>query len=153
MDNKRMEIIQVNTLEQLQECFAVRFEVFVEEQKVPRDIELDEYDVSPEACRHLLLRDSESGQAVATGRWKPFEGQAAKLQRIAVRKACRGLGIGKLVLEELEKDARAHGCTSAVLDGQTQAEQFYSKLGYRTISEEPFLDAGIWHVRMEKRWG
>jgi predicted GNAT family N-acyltransferase len=150
MNNSQFDIIHVETPEQLQECFAVRFEVFVEEQKVPRDIEIDEYDASPSACRHLLIRDRESGQAVATGRWKPFEEQAAKLQRIAVLKPYRGYGIGRLVLDALESDARAQGYRSAVLDGQTQAEPFYSKLGYRTISSEPFLDAGIWHVRMQK---
>jgi predicted GNAT family N-acyltransferase len=36
------------------------------------------------------------------------------------------------------------------MDGQCQAEGFYNKLGYVTVSTEPFLDAGILHVRMQK---
>lgn len=151
MKNSTLKVIPVQTIEQLEECFSIRFKVFVEEQQVPRDLEIDEYDASPEACRHFVLRDGET--PVATGRWKPFEGNAAKLQRIAVLPDYRGQGVGRVVLRALEEDAAAHGRTSAVLDGQIQAEDFYRKLGYETISREPFLDAGIWHVRMKKTIG
>lgn len=144
-----MNIIHVTAQEELESCFAIRIKVFVDEQNVPAEEELDEYDTSPEACRHLLLMDGD--KPVATGRWKVYEPGVAKLQRIAVLKEYRSGGVGRLMVHGLEIDAREQGMDSAVLDGQLYAEGFYRKLGYTTISEEPFLDAGILHVRMVKK--
>ena len=50
-----------------------------------------------------------------------------------------------MALEAQARELKAH----SVLDAQVQAEAFYRKLGYETISDEPFDDAGIPHVRME----
>lgn len=143
-----MNIIAVTTREELEECFGIRMKVFVEEQQVPHDLEMDEYDVSPDACRHLLARDGD--KAVATGRWKVYEEGTVKLQRIAVLPEYRSRGVGRILVLGLEEDARKAGMNAAILDAQCSAEGFYNKLGYRTISEEPFLDAGILHVRMMK---
>lgn len=143
-----MEIIKVTNREQLDECLSVRFAVFVDEQGVSAEEEVDAFDASADACRHVLIRID--GKPVATGRWRPYEDAAAKLQRVAVDKALRRSGLGKAVIHALEEDARVAGMQAAILDAQTQAEPFYRKLGYTTISKEPFLDAGIWHVRMRK---
>ncbi|MNC48586.1 putative N-acetyltransferase YjcF [compost metagenome] len=123
-------------------------EVFVREQQVPVEEEVDEYDVSPEVCHHLLLADGD--KPVATGRWKVYEEGTAKLQRVAVLKEYRGGGTGRLLMEALEDSARQAGMKRTILDGQCHAEGFYNKLGYQTVSTEPFLDAGILHVRMQK---
>lgn len=143
-----MKIIPVTTRDQLEQCFAIRIKVFVEEQQVPADLEMDEYDESPEACSHILLTDGD--KPVATGRWKVYEEGAAKLQRIAVLKEYRQGGVGRLLVQALEEDARQKGMKSVLLDGQCSAEGFYRKLGYVTEPGEPFLDAGILHVRMTK---
>lgn len=143
-----MEIITVSNPSELDECLRLRLEVFVREQHVPADEEIDSFDASYDACRHILIRNG--GTAVATGRWRKYEDTAAKLQRIAVLSAYRGGGFGKAVIDALENDAKAAGMDYAVLDAQCQAEAFYRKLGYETVSETPFLDAGIWHVRMKK---
>jgi predicted GNAT family N-acyltransferase len=146
-----MEIIRVETEEQLKMCFDVRLDVFVREQQVPIDLEMDEYDTHPKACHHLLILDE--GRPIATGRWKAYEPgtSKAKLQRIAVLQAYRGTGVGRLLISELEKWAQEEGFTDSVLDAQVQAEPFYAKQGYVTISTEPFDDAGIPHVRMVKK--
>jgi predicted GNAT family N-acyltransferase len=144
-----MNIISVTTREQLEECFDIRIKVFVEEQRVPRDLEMDEYDDSPEACRHILLKDGD--KPVATGRWKVYEEGTAKLQRIAVLEEYRNKGIGKKLVLALEEDARNAGRGMVMLDGQCTAEGFYQSLGYSTEPGEPFLDAGILHVRMTKK--
>ncbi|MGF7033121.1 putative GNAT family N-acyltransferase [Paenibacillus mucilaginosus] len=140
--------IPVETTEQLEECFGIRRRVFVEEQQVPEEEEIDEFDASPAACRHWLLRDGE--EPVGTGRWRMYDGETAKLQRIAVLDSRRGQGLGRTIIEAMEQDVREAGVPAVILDGQVQAEAFYRKLGYETISKEPFLDAGIWHVRMRK---
>lgn len=145
-----MKVVVATTHEQLQQCLAIREEVFVREQQVPIELEWDQYDEAPDRCRHILVLDGD--KAVATGRWRPYESgsSTAKLQRIAVRKDYRSSGVGRLLVGALEEDARLAGMTKAVLDGQVRVEGFYRKLGYVTVSKEPFLDAGIWHVRMEK---
>ncbi|WP_373230940.1 GNAT family N-acetyltransferase [Cohnella sp.] len=143
-----MKCVKVESYEQLNQAFDIRLKVFVEEQGVPRELEMDEYDDSPIACNHfILLKDD---KAIATGRWKEYEPEIAKMQRIAVLKPFRGLGAGKFLLEGMEKDARSQGYKASLLDAQCTAEHFYSKLGYNTESDEPFLDANIPHVRMRK---
>ncbi|MFD0677839.1 MULTISPECIES: GNAT family N-acetyltransferase [unclassified Paenibacillus] len=139
----------VTTREQLQQCLAIRYEVFIQEQQVDESLEIDEFDQSPDACVHVLLLDN--GQALATGRMRPYDETTMKLQRIAVRKEQRGTGAGKTIVLALEDLAREQGFDYSLLDAQCQAEAFYHKLGYVTLSPEIFLDAGIPHVRMKKK--
>lgn len=141
-------IIPVKTEEQLQKCLEIRKEVFVEEQKVPLDLEIDEFDQIGPDVHHVLIEAE--GAYAATGRLIYYKDNSAKMQRIAVRKEFRSQGIGKILLIALEELARELGLTKSVLDAQCQAETFYAKLGYETISTEPFDDAGIPHVRMVK---
>jgi predicted GNAT family N-acyltransferase len=143
-----MECIKVTTTEQLQMAFDIRVEVFVNEQGVPRELEMDEYDVSPDACHHYIV--VENGLPIATGRFKTFEPGIAKMQRIAVLRSYRGTGVGKFLLLRMEQEALSMGYSASLLDAQCSAEPFYQKLGYLTESNEPFLDADILHVRMRK---
>lgn len=141
-------IIHVETEQQLEQCLNIRKEVFVEEQKVPIDLEIDEFDrIGPDA--HHVLVDVD-GTYAATGRLTYYKDNSAKMQRIAVRQSFRSQGIGKILLIAMEELARELGLSQSVLDAQCQAEEFYRKLGYETISTEPFDDAGIPHVRMVK---
>ncbi|MFC3801269.1 GNAT family N-acetyltransferase [Cohnella sp. GCM10012308] len=143
-----MECKLVTEQSELEMGLSVRMEVFVQEQGVSPDEEVDGYDVSPSACRHFLVTDE--GRPAAAARWKTFEPGIAKLQRIAVRLPYRGRSIGRLIVSAMEEDAAKLGYESAILDAQCSAEAFYQKLGYATISAEPFYDAGILHVRMSK---
>jgi predicted GNAT family N-acyltransferase len=144
-----MRIIHVGTKGELEQSFAIRKEVFVAEQNVPEEEELDEYDASPDACRHFLMLEGDA--PIAAARWRYYDDSTAKLQRVAVRKEYRGQGFGRELIVHMEKDAKEQGCEASILDGQCQAEPFYRKLGYVAISEEPFYDAGILHVRMKKK--
>ncbi|WP_144939592.1 GNAT family N-acetyltransferase [Paenibacillus sp. 32O-W] len=146
-----MKIVEVQTQEELDQCLSVRKEVFVIEQKVPEDLEIDEYDRSPGACSHWLALDGSN--PAGTGRWIFYgeEADTAKLQRLAILSRYRGTGLGSRLLNALENSAREAGAQYAVLDGQCHTEAFYVKHGYVTVSKEPFLEAGIWHVRMRKR--
>ncbi|MFC5453196.1 GNAT family N-acetyltransferase [Paenibacillus aestuarii] len=143
-----METIRVTTMEELRACFEVRMQVFVEEQKVPEELEMDEKDESPESCHHFLIMDE--GKPVATARWYFYKEDTAKFQRVAVLASHRGRGLGKQLIVEMEKQARELNAKYALLDAQVQAEGFYTQLGYKVISEEPFYDADILHVRMKK---
>ncbi len=145
-----METIAVKTQQELDRCLAIRNEVFVVEQQVPPEEEVDEFDVSPEACHHALLLDEDN--PIGTGRWRFYsDDKTVKMQRIALLKESRGKGLGKELLLAMEKQATQEGAEFAILDAQCHAETFYCKLGYITLSTEPFYDAGILHVRMRKQ--
>jgi predicted GNAT family N-acyltransferase len=131
----------VTTEEQLKQCLDIRMDVFVKEQQVDVSLEVDEFDASPDACVHILLQDD--GRAIATGRMRPYKEGVMKLQRIAVRQEQRGTGAGKAIVLALEEAARERGYGWTLLDAQCQAEAFYHRLGYETVSPEVFLDAGI----------
>jgi predicted GNAT family N-acyltransferase len=144
------EIINVTTPEQLQHALTIRKEVFVKEQNVPEDLEIDEFDIISDNVHHVLVQD-EDGEYVATGRLIYYNNDTAKMQRIAVLKDYRQSGYGRILLLALENRARELGLTYSILDAQCQAEHFYAKQEYETISKEPFDDAGIPHVRMRKK--
>ncbi|WP_025692924.1 GNAT family N-acetyltransferase [Paenibacillus zanthoxyli] len=143
------EIVRVTTEEQLQQGLDIRKKVFVEEQNVPVEEEIDDFDKIGPDVNHVLLIDD--GISVATGRLTYYREGTAKMQRIAVLKEYRVKGYGRVLLLALEELARELGLETSILDAQCRAEEFYRKLGYEVISEKPFYDAGILHVRMQKK--
>ncbi|GAK39744.1 putative N-acetyltransferase [Paenibacillus sp. TCA20] len=143
------EIINVTTQEQLEAGLNIRKTVFVEEQNVPVEEEIDQYDVLSPDAHHILIQDGQ--EMVATGRLIYYKKDTAKLQRIAVLKPYRVNGYGRVLIMALEERAKELGLAYSLLDAQCQAEGFYKKLGYEVISDEPFYDAGILHVRMQKK--
>lgn len=124
-------------------CSALRQEVFVGEQRVPPEIEIDGRD--PE-CVHALAMLA--GQAVGTGRLLPD----GRIGRLAVRATVRGKGIGAALLALLVEEARERGFKTVTLHAQTNALGFYEGFGFLPIGEE-FVQAGIRHQRMELRLG
>lgn len=128
----------------LDEAFAVRRAVFVEEQGVPPDRERDEYE---DAATHLVAR--RDGTTVGAARMRPLDDTSVKIERVAVRESSRGQGVGRRLMHRTERLARDRGADTVVLHSQTSVEAFYETLGYETTSGV-FEDAGIPHVEMEK---
>ncbi len=122
--------------------FALRFEVFVDEQKVPREIELDAED---DTARHIIAEDGDT--AVGCARILFHGDGSAHIGRLAVKKARRGEGIGAAICRFCIEECRAAGCTGIRLHGQLQAAGFYEKLGF-TPHGEIFWEAGIEHREM-----
>ncbi|MET9495248.1 GNAT family N-acetyltransferase [Streptomyces sp. NPDC006552] len=136
-------------------CFAVRREVFVEEQGVPEDLEYDAYDAG---AVHVLAVREDDGLPLGAGRLLTGEAAAAKnggapdvgaLGRLAVLKVARGLGVGAALVAAVEEAARGRGMTAVDLHAQTHALGFYERLGYVAYGPE-FPDAGIPHLAMRK---
>ncbi|MCL5776622.1 GNAT family N-acetyltransferase [Limibaculum sp. FT325] len=126
-------------------CLAIREAVFIHEQSVPRELELDGRDVE---CRHYLatLGDQPVGAARVLQ-----QGDRAKIQRVAVLSAARGRGVGAALMRRILDDLAAEpGMAEAWLESQTHALAFYEALGFVAEGEE-FLDAGIPHQAMRKR--
>jgi len=121
----------------------VRTAVFIDEQRVPAELEFDERDTDP-ACFHVVAFAADL--PVATGRLDL--GYDGKVGRVAVLAAYRKSGVGTRLMERLHTLARAHGLTRVWCHAQTSAVPFYERLGYRP-SGEFFMEAGIEHVQME----
>jgi predicted GNAT family N-acyltransferase len=141
VDLKALEVTGQN---QYEDALLVRKEVFVEEQEVPIELEVDEFE---ENSFHFVVYDQE--EPIAAGRLRPLEKEMAKVERICVKKSYRGSGIGKLIMEKIEETAKHKGISTLKLNAQTHAEKFYELLGYETYSDI-FMDAGIPHVSMKK---
>ncbi|SDA58719.1 Predicted N-acyltransferase, GNAT family [Janthinobacterium sp. 344] len=118
---------------------AIRFEVFVDEQKVPAEIELDDMDA---VCLHAVAYDA-AGAAIGTGRLLPD----GHIGRMAVRQPGRGTGVGGAILTLLMDKARERGDAAVVLNAQTVAAPFYARHGFVQQGEQ-FEEAGIAHVEM-----
>jgi predicted GNAT family N-acyltransferase len=131
---------------ELADAFEVRREVFIEGQDVPEAIEMDGED---EDAVHFVIHDSEAETPVGTARLRPPTDGVAKPERVAVREAYRGRGLGRKLMSLIEAEARSQGCERATLHAQTHVVDFYEGLGYEVVSEE-FEEAGIPHVEMEK---
>ena len=120
----------------------VRVTVFVQEQGVPPEIELDEADPT---CRHAMavLPD---GSVVGTGRLLP-DGHVG---RMAVLPGWRGKGVGARLLAALVAEAERLGMDELVLNAQLTAEGFYACFGFQPASEV-FMEAGIAHREMRRK--
>lgn len=118
----------------------IRFKVFVDEQGVPPEEELDALDAE---CLHAVI--TLDHQAIATGRLCPD----GRIGRMAVLKEFRGEGFGGLLLSALIEAARDQGHSEVYLHAQCQALRFYESLGF--VAEGPvFAEAGIDHRLMRR---
>ncbi|RFU14177.1 GNAT family N-acetyltransferase [Rhodobacteraceae bacterium W635] len=136
-----MKVAVARTAADRAACFAVREAVFMREQGVPPD---EEWDGLDEVCTHFLAGDADAPAGCAR---LASEGEAAKVQRVAVMPSHRGTGLGARLLRAVLDHARQAGFRVVVLDSQVQAIGFYEKLGFRAHGPE-FLDAGIRHRAM-----
>lgn len=127
-----------------EDAFFVRRKVFVEEQGVPLNLELDEHD---ESASHFVVYEGKT--AIGAGRIRDIGNSTGKVERVCVLAEHRGKHLGMLVMEALEQHAQATGMKKIILNAQTYAIPFYEKLGYTTTSPE-FMDADIPHRAMEK---
>ncbi|MEU1210242.1 GNAT family N-acetyltransferase [Nocardia sp. NPDC005825] len=138
-----IEVVTVSTERELADAYAVRLKVFVAEQGVPEEIEIDELD---EVADHFLgLLD---GRPAGAGRLIVRDGIGI-LGRLAVLAETRGTGLGAALVRAIEERARARGLVAIELHSQTHATGFYEKLGYRRFGEIG-MDAGIPHIWMRR---
>jgi GNAT superfamily N-acetyltransferase len=128
--------------EAVHEAYLIRKQVFVEEQGVPEDMELDEYD--PTAKHALAYQD---GVCAGTGRLVNLDSHHAQIGRMAVLKGYRNQHIGKAILNSLIHQSKIEGISRVSLHAQVSAIPFYAKLGF--VAEGPIYDeAGIAHRNM-----
>lgn len=146
-DETRTGVFVVRTEAEREDAFAVRYDVFVDEQGVDEELEWDEHDEPDAEATHLVAYDD--GIVVGAARFRPYDEATAKVERVVVAENRRGEGWGERVMEVAEGEARAAGFSRVKLHAQIRVREFYESLGYRAVGEE-FEDAGIPHVEMRK---
>ena len=140
----------VETEAELEGAINVRMRVFVVEQQIPAEVELDEADAT--ATHAVALYQ---GEVIGTGRLVIEDGEAGsggpvgRIGRMAVDQTWRRQGVGGQILQFLEGEARARGLTRCILHAQEYVKDFYAGAGYQEQGSV-FLEADIPHIEMWK---
>lgn len=137
--NQALMIKKIQTEQELREAHALRFEVFVVEQEVDRELE---YEFEEESTHYLALWN---GEAAGTARWRKTD-KGVKMERFAVKKEYRRNGIASALITEMLKDIPA--VTLVYLHAQEQAIPVYKKNGFEIYGSR-FYEAGIPHFAMK----
>jgi len=122
---------------------AIRTRVFVQEQRIPAELEWDAADAS---ALHAVVYNRLQ-QPVAPGRLLQVRPGLGQIGRVAVHEVLRGGGAGQVVMQALIDAARRRGDTELMLHAQRSAENFYARLGF-VARGEPFDEVGIPHIEM-----
>ena len=140
--NPLLQVFKVSWSQEAATLERIRTEVFIKEQGVPRDIEMDDRDAH---CIHILALINET--AVGTGRIDLAK--EGKVGRVAVLPEYRHQGIGTTIMQGLETIARETNLSQVWLNAQRKAIGFYQGLHYTQVGPE-FVEAGIPHCKMVK---
>jgi predicted GNAT family N-acyltransferase len=138
---KNISAITTNYKSNHKDICQVRFKVFVDEQSVPEELEIDGYD--DEATHVLIFFDD---KAIGTGRILAD----GHIGRVAVLKKYRGQGVGKLIMKKLIEWAQENQLKTLWLSSQWHARGFYIDLDFACIGER-FEEAGIDHIKMIRK--
>lgn len=142
-----LEYVRVRTRDAWEQCCSIRHRVFVDEQKVPLELEWDDYDVVAEH-RLLLL----GNRAVGTGRWRWIDIGVAKLERFALLAEHRGRGYGRRLVGAVVDEVIATGARRLELSAQAHLRAFYEGFGFY-VCGEGFDEAQIPHLPMARDLG
>jgi predicted GNAT family N-acyltransferase len=137
--NQKIIVNKVNRQPELESVFAVRRQVFVDEQNCPPELERE----FEEESNHFLATVNEEPAGAA--RWRKTD-KGYKLERFAVLKAFRGNGIGQALVKAILNDLPADA-SYVYLHAQTPAVTLYEKFDFEKTGPE-FEEAGIRHYKM-----
>lgn len=139
-----MEVVVVTNDQQREDALKVRKIVFVEEQNVPPDEEIDEFE---NVATHFVCYN-DNHEPIGAGRFRQLD-DIGKIERICVLPSYRKNGVGKLIMNAIINYAKEKGFNKVKLNSQTHAIPFYEKLGF-TIASDEYMEAGIPHRTMIK---
>lgn len=137
--------------DRIDDCIAIRKTVFVEEQGVPIELEVDGYDDPASGCMHFLMLERDSdGRPCPVGTLRAYweSADVIHLQRFCILKEHRGRGFGRQALAYVAAYCKKSGARRITFGAQCTAIPFYEKCGCRCVSGV-FLDAGMPHRTME----
>ena len=142
--NRKVEVSKVTEQPDLDKVFAIRREVFVDEQNCPPELE---WEFEEESNHFLALVD---GVPAGASRWRKTD-KGYKLERFAVLKAFRGQGVGQALVQAVINDL-PEDANYVYLHAQIQAVTLYEKFNFEKTRPE-FEEAGIKHYKMVLRKG
>jgi len=125
---------------------GIRERVFVQEQGVPRTLEMDGRELE---STHFLAFSKTRGAKIETVLGSARLLPTGQIGRMAVLKEFRGQGIGFRLLQYATEYGFSHGLTKTFLHAQKHAQNFYEKAGY-IVCGDVFMEAGIEHIEMYK---
>ena len=129
----------------LKGAFDARRQVFVEEQGVSEDLVFDGRD---QEALHIVVKDGE--RVIGTARVLFLVDNQAKLERMAVTRAFRRKGVGRRIVSFLNRELKNKQVEEVVLHAQHRVVEFYKSCGFEE-SGLPFWEAGIKHIKMQRR--
>lgn len=135
-------VLWVKGTDDIKDAYKIRRKVFIEEQDVPEELEIDEIDKF--ADHVIIYHDNE---AIGTARIFLNSDCKYYFGRVAVLKEYRGNKIGELLVKELLKKGYDKGAEEIYIHAQKHVEKFYRRLGFQSFGED-FIEAGIEHVNM-----
>ncbi|MAJ30557.1 MAG: GNAT family N-acetyltransferase [Gammaproteobacteria bacterium] len=134
-----ISIIKTSWLEHSVQISSIRDAVFIQEQAVPKNIEMDGKDSE---CIHFLM--SYDDNPIGTARIK----MSGKIERVSILKPNRNKGLGSKLMSFIIDAAKENRFERIYLHSQMESIGFYKNLGF--IEEgDVFQEAGIDHVLME----
>ena len=143
MEKLRYKIVESG--HELKGAFAVRRKVFVEEQGISQDIQLDSHD---DEALQMVVKDGD--RVIGTARVLFPAPNVAKIERMAILRPFRRKGIGSGMVSFLNEELKNRQISKAVLHAQHSAVAFYKSCGFVEL-DTPFYEAGIIHLRMERK--
>ena len=141
------ELVPVKDEETLATCLSIRRNVFIEEKKVPEEIEVDHDDVLGGDCDHFLMLSR--GLPAGTFRCRG-KGNRVKIQRFCVLRQFRRAGIGGQALRSFDRIALEKGAKEIEVEAKYEVSRFYLSCGFEPVSEV-FEEVGVPHVKMIKK--
>ena len=139
-----LKLVKANKQFELFTAINIRKTVFIDEQKVPLDEELDDKDYT---AKHFLISNNNNNEYVGTARYY-IEDNKAIIGRVAILKEHRKKGYATYLIKEIMKEIKSQNISVIHIGAQKQALAFYETLGFE-VCGELYLDAMIEHYPME----
>lgn len=143
----RYEILEPRTEDEIEKYFNLRFEILRKPWNQPFSSTKDAWE---DQSIHVLMLD-EKNEAVACGRLQINSKYDGQIRSMAVREDIQGKGLGKKIIEYIEKKADELNLKTITLDARSNAVKFYERCGYTVVGESYLLFGVIQHYKMVKK--
>ena len=140
------KIIQPKTEDDFKSYFQLRWKLLRAPWNQPEGSEIDEIE---KQCFHLMAVD-ESGNIIGVARLQFNSETEAQIRYMAVARSHERQGVGRELINALEKHAATTAHSMIVLDAREPAVRFYQKSGYQILEKSYLLFDEIQHFRMSK---
>ncbi|WP_242926534.1 GNAT family N-acetyltransferase [Pontibacter vulgaris] len=142
-----MHIIQPHTSEEFEQYYSLRYDTLRRPWSQPAGSERADDDAT--ATHAMLVNDA--GEAIGVCRLHLHTPQEGQIRFMGIREDQQGKGLGKLLLDYLEEQARSMGATTMTLQARERAVNFYRRCGYEVIEKTHLLFGSIQHYKMTKQ--